>query len=139
MVKKQFIMKGYKVFNGNFKCRDFQFAENSEYKLDGENSLCSRGFHFCIKASDCFSYYSFTPDNIVCEVEAIGKTLVHHEDSKACTDHIRIGRRLKWEEVLVVANEGNHNTGYANSGNWNSGNWNSGNWNSGDWNSGNWN
>ncbi len=132
---------GYKVFSPDFKCKDFQYAENSEYKMEGSISICSRGFHFCIKAAHCFSYYDFNSNNIVCEVEALGETQTHSEDSKVVTNHIKIGRRLTWQEVLVAANtghsnSGNSNSGYSNSGNSNSGNWNSGNWNSGNWNSG---
>ncbi len=28
------IVKGYKVFKPDFKCQDYQFAENSEFKID---------------------------------------------------------------------------------------------------------
>ena len=134
-------IKGYKVFKPDFTAKDnnFQYAENTEYKHNGPIKICASGFHFCIKAQHCFSYYDFNPENIVCEVEALGKTDMHEQDSKVCTDHIRIGRRLTWAEVLVVANDGANNTGHSNSGNWNSGDRNSGNWNSGYWNSGNWN
>ena len=132
-------IKGYKVFKPDFTAKDnnFQYAENTEYKHNGPIKICASGFHFFIKAQHCFSYYDFNPENIVCEVEALGKTDMHEQDSKVCTDHIRIGRRLTWAEVLVVANDGANNTGHSNSGNWNSGDRNSGNWNSGDRNSGN--
>jgi hypothetical protein len=130
-------MKGYKVFNPDFTCNGYQYAENSEYVFDGsEIKICSKGFHFCVKASHCFNYYSFTPENIVCEVEALGEIQTHTEDSKACTNHIKIGRRLSWAEVLVITNEGSHNTGHSNSGDSNSGDRNSGDRNSGNWNSG---
>ena len=134
-------IKGYKVFKPDFTAKEnnFQYAENTEYKHNGPIKICASGFHFCIKAQHCFSYYDFNPENIVCEVEALGKTDMHEQDSKVCTDHIRIGRRLTWAEVLVVANDGANNTGHSNSGDRNSGNRNSGYWNSGDSNSGNWN
>ena len=57
------VIKGYKVFNPDFTCRGFEYAENTEFKFKGEISMCNSGFHFCEKASDCFSYYSFNPDN----------------------------------------------------------------------------
>ncbi len=119
-------VKGYKVFKPDFTCRGFQFSENEEFKYDGEIEICNRGFHFCLKASHCFNYYDFNPNNIICEVEGIGEILTHSDDSKICTNHIKIGRRLSWADVLVVANEGSNNTGYSNSGNWNSGYRNSG-------------
>jgi hypothetical protein len=148
------IVKGYKVFNPDFTCRGYQFKENETFEMPLPIEICRSGFHFCIKASHCFSYYDFRSDNIVCEVEAIGEVKTHDEDSKVCTNILRVGRRLTWEEVLRVANEGKNNTGHRNTGDRNTGNWNTGdsntgNWNTGDrntgdsntgnWNTGNWN
>ena len=133
---KKTSVKGYKAFNPNFKCRDYQFTENSEHKIDRKPELCAHGFHFCQKASHIFGYYDFNPENIVCEIEAIGEVLHHDDNTKSCTNHILIGRRLTWEEVLKVANEGVNNTGHSNTGNRNTGDWNTGNSNTGDRNTG---
>ncbi len=54
-------VKGYKVFNADMTCRDFQFEVGKEYKHKGEIKICSAGFHFCLKANDCFNYYDFNP------------------------------------------------------------------------------
>ena len=129
-------IKGFKVFNSDFTCRDVKYEVGKEYKMDEKPIACERGYHFCLKAQDCFSYYSFDSKNIVCEVEALGDIATHSEDSKIATNHLKIIRKLDWREVLLVANSGSNNTGYRNSGDRNSGNWNSGNWNSGDSNSG---
>lgn len=40
-------MKGYKGFDSNFKCRDFQYEVGREYETDEELELCENGFHFC--------------------------------------------------------------------------------------------
>jgi hypothetical protein len=130
-------IKGYKIFNPDFTCRGYQFEENKEFITKERPKICNSGFHFCTKAQDCFRYYDFNPENIVCEVEALGKTDSNNEDSKVCTDHIKIGKRLTWQEVLVAANTGKDNTGHSNSGYRNSGDRNSGDRNSGDRNSGN--
>jgi hypothetical protein len=132
-------IKGYKVFDEDFTCKGMKFVENKTFEVSLPIKICNHGLHFCTKASHCFSYYSFDPKNIVCEVEALGETQTHDEDSKVCTNILRVGRRLTWQEVLVVANEGKNNTGHSNSGYWNSGYSNSGYWNSGDRNSGYWN
>ena len=134
-MKKQTV-KGYKVFNPDFTCKGFQFEIDKEYVHNDPIVLCQSGFHFCLKANDCFNYYDFDPNNIVCEVEALGKVEGHSKDTKQCTDHIKIIRQLTWQEVLIAANDGSNNTGRGNSGNRNSGNRNSGNSNSGDSNSG---
>ena len=146
-------MKGYKVFNKDWTCRNFKYEVGKTYEMDTtEIKLCDRGFHFCEKASDCFQYYSFNPQNKVAEVEALGAILT---DGKTfCTNKIHIIREITWQEVLDLVNlgkgctglrnsglcnSGDRNSGDCNSGNYNSGDWNSGNWNSGNWNSGNWN
>ena len=128
-------IKGYKVFNPDWTCRDFQYEVGKTYKHDGNIDLCGSGFHFCIEAVDCFNYYVFDSENKVAEVVATG--LVETGDDKSVTNEITIVRELEWHEVLKLVNTGKECTGYRNSGNGNSGDWNSGDWNSGDWNSGN--
>ena len=142
-------MKGYKVFNSDWTCRGFQFEVGKVFEEDVTPVCCDRGFHFCTKASDCFRYYSFDPDNKVAEVEALGDIDTQDDDSKCCTNKIHIIREITWQEVLDLVNLGKACTGLCNSGNRNSGDWNSGDWNSGnrnsgdcnsgDWNSGDWN
>ena len=152
-------MKGYKVFNSDWTCRDFQFEVGKVFEEDVTPVCCDKGFHFCTKASDCFSYYDFDPNNKVAEVEALGEIDSNDEDSKCCTNKIKIVREINWQKVLELVNlgkactglcnsgnrnsgdwnSGNRNSGNRNSGDCNSGDWNSGNRNSGDWNSGDWN
>lgn len=126
-------IKGYKVFNPDWTCRGFQYKVGETFVHNGNIEMCGSGFHFCRKASDCFSYYDFNSNNKVAEVEAIG--LVETRGDKSVTDKIKIVREIKWMELLTIVNEGNNCTGLCNSGNYNSGNWNSGDYNSGDWNS----
>ena len=138
-------IKGYKVFNPDWTCRDKQYICPGEFEEDVELDVCSRGLHFCRKAADCFNYYKFDSNNHVAEVIAYGE--VKEEGDKCCTNKLKIVRELSWHEVLDIVNTGNDCTGNRNSGNcnsgdcnsgdWNSGNRNSGNCNSGDWNSGN--
>ena len=145
-------MKGYKIFRPGMRCRGMKFETGQEYKMDKAPVLCTWGFHFCVNPVDLFNYYSFSPDNIVCHVEALGCVVGGGEDSKHVTNHISIGKRIPWDEVLRLVNTGKDNTGLSNSGNRNSGSrnsgdensgyensgdGNSGNWNSGNWNSGN--
>jgi hypothetical protein len=146
---KQTPIKGYKVFNPDFTCKDQKYEVGQTYEMSLPIQICQRGYHYCLNAAHCFSYYSFNPQNIVCEVEGIGEIQTHGDDSKVCTNKIKIVRQLTWDEVLKVANQGKDNTGHSNSGDSNSGdrnsgdsnsgNWNSGDRNSGDSNSGNWN
>ena len=152
-------MKGYKVFNPDWSCREMQYKVGTSYKMDDKPVVCNRGFHFCIKASDCFKFYDFNSQNKVAEIEAYGDIDQEADSSKCCTNKIKIVREIPWDEVLRIVNEGRDCTGLANTGNWNTGNWNTGNWNTGnmntgdrntgsrnagdmntgDWNTGNWN
>ena len=130
-------MKGYKVFNGDWTCRDFKYEVGKTYEMEESPKCCGRGFHFCTNLADCFNYYSFNTNNKVAEVEALGEIDKDDDDTKHCTNKIKIVRELAWEEVLTLCNSGDCNSGNRNSGNRNSGDRNSGDWNSGDWNSGN--
>ena len=165
-MEQQFV-KGYKVFNHDWTCRGYQFEVGKTFQEYIEPKCCDRGFHFCVKASDCFDYYKFDTENKVAEVLAVGA--VDTNGNKSCTNKIKIVREIPWAELLEIVNtgkgctglcnsgnrnsgdcnsgnrnsgdwnSGNRNSGDRNSGDWNSGDWNSGNRNSGDWNSGNWN
>ena len=130
-------MKGYKVFNPDWKCRGFQYTVGETFEEYVTPSCCNRGFHFCTELKDCFNYYTFDPNNKVAEVEALGKIDAEADGSKHCTNKIKILREISWEEVLKMVNMGKANAGLCNIGNWNSGNRNSGNCNSGNCNSGN--
>ena len=162
-------VKGYKVFNPDWTCRGFQFEVGKTFEEDVIPSCCDRGFHFCTKASDCFSYYDFRSENKVAEVVALGDVDTNTKDTKCCTSKIQIVREITWQELLTIVNTGkdctglcntgdrntggwntgdrntgdcntgDRNTGNCNTGNWNTGNRNTGDWNTGNGNTGNWN
>lgn len=128
------IVKGYKVFNPDWSCRDKQYTCPGKFEENIFPSVCNVGMHFCKKAADCFNYYSFKPENKVAEVVAYGT--VEERGNKCCTDKLEIVREVPWHELLEIVNVGNGCTGLRNSGNYNSGNYNSDNYNSGNYNSG---
>ena len=132
-------MKGFKVFNNDWTCRGYQYKVGQTYEMDGEPQICNKGFHFCTKVTDCFSYYKFDPCNKIAEVEALGKVEEGADDSKVCTNKIRIVREITWQELLAIANVGNGCKGYGNTGDWNTGDRNTGNRNTGNGNTGDWN
>ena len=128
-------IKAYKVFSPDWTCKGFQYEVGKSYHEDNIK-ICKKGFHACLKLSDCFSYYDFDKKNKVAEVELSGE--IQRDNSfKCCASDITIVKELPWEEVLTLCNSGNCNSGNGNSGNRNSGNGNSGDNNSGNWNSGN--
>jgi hypothetical protein len=130
-------MKGYKVFKSDFTCKGFQYEVGKTFHHKGEVIPCESGFHFCLKPVDCFHYYLFDSNNIVCEVEA--SDVIIEDGRKHVTNTLTIVRQLSWYEVLDLLNTGNANTGYDNSGDDNSGKHNSGDCNTGNNNSGDYN
>jgi len=126
------IMKGFKIFNPDWTCRNYQYEVGKTYRHEGKIELCESGFHFCTNPVDLFNYYDFNPKNKVAEIEALGEVLSNSKsDSKCVTNKIKIIREIKWEEVLRLVNTGHGNSGYGNSGHGNSGHGNSGNEKSG--------
>ena len=126
------VVKGFKVFNPDWTCKEKQYCCPGRFEEDVTPSVCNEGMHFCKKAADCFNYYRFDPENKVAEVVAYGT--VAEGGDKCCTDKLEIVREIPWAEVLEIVNMGKGCTGLCNSGNCNSGDRNSGDWNSGDWN-----
>lgn len=103
-------MKGYKVFNGDWTCRDKRYTCPGYFEEDVKPYTCKAGMHFCPRLVDCFNYYSFNPDNRVAEVEAVGDVDISDE-TKFCTNKLMIIREIPWDEVLRLVNTGNRNTG----------------------------
>lgn len=129
-------MKGYKVFNPDWTCRNFQYSVGETYEENVKPLCCKKGFHFCTELKDCFNYYFFDPDNKVAEIEALGDIDTEITGNKHCTNKIKIIRELSWEDVLKMLNTGKANTGRYNTGDYNHGDYNSGNYNSGNCNTG---
>ena len=127
-------VKGYKVFNPDWTCRGFQYEVGKIFEEDVKPSCCDRGVHFCEKAADCFSYYSFNSENRVAEVIALGE--VDTDGKKSCTNKIQIVREIPWQELLTIVNTGKDCTGLCNTGDCNTGNCNTGNRNKSSFNTG---
>jgi hypothetical protein len=129
-------VKGFKVFNPDWTCRDFQYEVGKTFEENIKPECCEAGFHFCLKASDCFNYYSSDHNNKVAEVVALGEVDYSTEDSKCATNKIQIVREISWGEVQKIANLGKDCTGVCNTGNRNTGDWNTGDWNKSSFNTG---
>lgn len=129
-------IEGWKVFDSNLQCRDYQFEVGKIFEQEGAPVLCQHGFHFCVNLADCFNYYKFDPSNRVCKVVGYGEVATNGGD-KVAVNCLEIVEEITWQEVLTLVNSGKGNTGLSNSGDHNSGNYNSGNHNSGNYNSGN--
>ena len=134
-------VKGYKVFNPDWTCspngNTKKYTCPGKFEEDITPVRCGHGMHFCRKASDCFNYYNFDPENKVAEVIAYGDIV--EEGDKCCTNKLEIVREIPWQELLTIVNTGKDCTGLCNTGNRNTGDWNTGDWNTGNRNTGDWN
>lgn len=59
------VIRGFKVFNPDWTCRDKQYTCPGAFEEDVIPSVCDRGIHFCKRAAECFNYYSLTNPNAV--------------------------------------------------------------------------
>jgi hypothetical protein len=91
---------GYKVFNHDFTCRDYDFkGVGTTHTYEETPVLCESGFHFCTTLQDCFKYYDIKPDMIVCEVTATGYTDAEEGCSKRTCQSLSIIRQMPLDEV----------------------------------------
>jgi len=92
--------KGFKGFNKDLKCRNFQFSENAEFSQDGDPVPCKSGFHYCENPLDVFKYYPPNGDNVYATVEARG--VVVQEDHKSVTNKIYVGKRISLSKMFKL-------------------------------------
>ena len=81
-------IKGYKGFDKDLKCRDFQYEVGKEYSTD-KAVACNTGFHYCENPMDVLGFYAPCGDtgnpNRFCEVEGSGDFDTSNDDKLCCT------------------------------------------------------
>jgi hypothetical protein len=92
-------IKGFKGFDKDLKCRDFQYEIGKEYETD-KVKCCETGFHFCENPFDVFAYYPPTNGNRFGEVEGGGNIDTHDEDSKVSVTKIKINAELNLKDLI---------------------------------------
>ena len=56
-------IKGYKIFDSDFTCRDMKYKVGETFKVNGKIGICKNGIHFCLSPFDCLDYYPFIDCN----------------------------------------------------------------------------
>ena len=98
------VIKSYKGFDKNMKCRDFQYEVGKEYNIDGEIKCCNRGFHACKSPLEVWDYYDMLNSRFA-EVEQSGKIDEKEKSTKVCSSHIKIKAELKLADIINIGVE----------------------------------
>lgn len=93
-------MKGYKIFDQNWRCRGFQYAVGETATTTEVLVVCKGGLHFCTRALDCLQYYNLNDTNHYAEVEAVGDVVSHHD--KFVTNRLLVVRELTRDEFAAL-------------------------------------
>ena len=103
---KENVIKSYKGFDKDFKCKDFQYEVGKEYEIEGEIKCCERGFHACESPMEVFDYYDMFNSRFA-EVEQSGQ--IDKEDdnksTKICSSRIKIKTELKLADIINIGIE----------------------------------
>ena len=87
------VIKSYKGFDKDLKCRGFQFEVGGEYEEETAEA-CRTGFHACESPLEVFSYYAPGEQSRYCVVEQSGEISRHSDDSKVASSKIKIGAEI---------------------------------------------
>ena len=88
------IIKGFKGYDKDLKCRGHQFEVGKTYEVEGDAKLCENGFHFCEYPLDVFGYYPpansrytlVTGEDVSDERES--------SDTKVCAKKLTVGAEI---------------------------------------------
>ena len=98
------MIKAFKGFDKDLKCRDFQYEIGKEYKEE-RAMLCSYGFHACEHPLDVLGYYPPTDGNRYCEVEIEATDERNSDDTKVCGTKIKVGAEIGIKGLIKAAFE----------------------------------
>ncbi len=100
------VIKAYKGFDKDLKCRGFQYEVGKEYEIAGDVKCCKNGFHACENPLDVLDHY-FLDDRAgicrFCEVEQSGQ--IDDNGSKNASSKIKINAELKFADFIKVGIE----------------------------------
>ena len=87
------LVKGFKGFDKNLKCRGYQFEVGKTFIHNGKVKACSTGFHFCENPIDVLHYYN-AGNSRFCEVEGSGEISKDGSDSKVAVSELHISAEV---------------------------------------------
>ena len=98
------VIKSYKSFDKDMKCRDFQYEVGKEYEMEGHIECCERGFHACESPLEVFDHYDMLNSRFA-EVEQSGTIDREEGSTKVCSSRIKIKEELKLADIINIGVE----------------------------------
>ena len=98
------VIKSYKAFDKDMKCRDFQYEVGKEYEMEGHIECCERGFHACESPLEVFDHYDMLNSRFA-EVEQSGTIDREEGSTKVCSSRIKIKAELKLADIINIGVE----------------------------------
>ena len=98
------VIKSYKAFDKDMKCRDFQYEVGKEYEMEGHIECCERGFHACESPLEVFDHYDMLNSRFA-EVEQSGTIDREEGSTKVCSSRIEIKAELKLADIINIGVE----------------------------------
>ena len=103
-------MIGYKVFDKNWKCKDYQYFCAGEFVMDEKPEICKTGFHFSPTMEDALCYKAFNYGCHIAKVEAIGDIVADSDNedeiTKYATNHLIVIEEVnffdEWKKSLAT-------------------------------------
>ena len=99
---KKEVIKGFKGFDKDLKCRDKQYAIGETFTED-DTKLCEYGMHFCENPHDIFGYYEAGNNNRFCEVEASDVSDERENDSKRVAKTLFVATEISVFQICKIA------------------------------------
>ena len=94
---------GFKGFDKDLKCRDYQYEVGKKFEEEGKIEACSNGFHFCENPFDVLGYYPPSTEkgsSRYCIVKGSGNIDRDGDDTKVACSKLHISAEIGLKGII---------------------------------------
>ena len=94
---------GFKGFDKDLKCKDYQYEVGKEFEEEGKIEACSNGFHFCENPLDVLGYYppyGEKGSSRYCIVKGSGNIDRDGDDTKVACSKLHISAEIGLKGII---------------------------------------